>query len=75
MTLRSNFLGNRINFILRYKLLPVLQQRLLQVYWKMFIHTTDGIVVEDFILYNIMCVIQFVSFCFILFILVMLLYF
>ena len=57
MTLRSNFLSNRINFILRHKLLPCLQERPLQLYWKMFIHTTDGIAMENFILYNIMCVI------------------
>ena len=57
MTQRSNFLSNRINFIHRHKLSPCLQQRLLQVYGKMFIHTTDGIVVENFILYNIMCMI------------------
>ena len=37
--------------------LPCLQQRLLQVYGEMFIHTTDGMVVENFILYNIMCII------------------
>ena len=62
MTLWSNFLNNRINFILKHKLLPCHQQRLLQVYWKMFTYTTDGIVVENFVLYNILCVIQFVLF-------------
>ena len=60
MTLRFNFLHNRINFILKHKLLPCNRQRLLQVYWKMFTYTTDGIVVENFLLYNTMCVIQFV---------------
>ena len=40
----------------------------------MFTYTTDGIVVENFILYNIMYEIQFALFCFILFIVMMLLY-
>ena len=71
LTLTSNFPSNRINFIHRHKLLPCLQKRPLQVYGTIFIYTTDGIVVENFILYNIMCVILF---CFSLFILVMLLY-
>ena len=53
VTLRSNFLINRINFIHGHKLLPCLQQRLLQVYRKMFIPTTDDNVVESFILYDI----------------------
>ena len=64
MTLRSSFLHNRINFILKHKLLPCHQQRLLQVNWKMFTYTTDGSVVENFLLYNIMCFIQFVLFLF-----------
>ena len=34
------------------------------MYWKMFAYTTDGIVVENFIHYNILCVIQFVLFYF-----------
>ena len=38
MTLWSNFLKNRINFVLKHKLLPYHQQRLLQV--KMFTYTT-----------------------------------
>ena len=54
----------RINFILKHKLLPCHQQWLLQVYWKIFTYTTDGIVVENCLLYNIMCVIQFVLFYF-----------
>ena len=53
VTLRSNFLTNRINFIHGHKLLPCFQQRLLRVYRKMFIPTTDGNVVENFILYDI----------------------
>ena len=88
MTLRSNFPNNRINFILWHKLLPCLQQRLLQVYGKMFIHTTDGIVVEilfiiilivwfnlilfysyDVVIPLMSCVLYFISFHFIMFIL------
>ena len=53
LTLRSNFLSNRINFIHGHKLLPCLQQRLLQVYRKMFIPITDDNVDENFILYDI----------------------
>ena len=34
------------------------------MYWKMFTYTTDGIVVENILLYNIMCVIDFVLFYF-----------
>ena len=49
MTQWSNFLTNRINFILEHKLLPFLQHRLLQVYGKMFTLITDGIVMEIFI--------------------------
>ena len=52
--IRSNFLNDRINFILKHKLSSC-HQWLLQVYWKMFTYTTDGIFVENFILYNIMC--------------------
>ena len=55
MTVWSNFLNNRINFIHWHRLLPCLQQRLLQVYGKMFIHTKVGIVMENLIVYNMFC--------------------
>ena len=54
---RSNFLINRINLFFGTNLSPCLLQRLFQVYGKMFIHATDCIVVENFILYNIMYII------------------
>ena len=59
------FSKNRINFLLEHKLFPCHQQRLLQVYWKTFTCTTDGIVVEKFILCNILYILQFILFCFI----------
>ena len=65
MTLWSNFLQNRLNFVLEHKISPCHQQRFLQVYWKMFASTTDGIVVENFILCNILYILQFILFCFI----------
>ena len=48
----SNFSSTELIFILKHKLLPCLQQRFLQVHGKMFTFTTDGIVVENIILYN-----------------------
>ena len=62
ITLWSNLLNNRINFSLKHKLSPCHQQKLLQVYWKMFTYTKNGIAVENFVLYYILCVIQFVLF-------------
>ena len=53
MTQWSNFLTNRIIFVLKHKLSPCLQQRLPQVYGKMYIHITGGGVMENFILCNI----------------------
>ena len=61
----SNFLTNRIIFVLKHKLLPCLQQRLPQVYGKMYIHITGGVVMGNFILYiifisfNLVYLIQF----------------
>ena len=52
MTQWSTFSQYRINFSLWHKLSPCIQQRLLQVYGKMFTLITDGIVVENFILYD-----------------------
>ena len=56
------FVVASINLYINKMLSPFHQQRLLQVYWKIFTYTTDGIVVENCLLYNIMCVIQFVLF-------------
>ena len=53
MTQWSNFPTNGIIFVLKHKLSPCLQQRFPQVYEKMYIHITGGVVMENFILYNI----------------------
>ena len=45
---------------LKHKLLPCLQQRLPQVYGKMYIHITGGVVMENFILHNIFICFNFV---------------
>ena len=72
MTLWSNFLKNRINFVLEHMLSPCHQQRLLQVYWKMFTYRTDGIVAENFIF--VILYMNYSLFYFVLFIPMVLLY-
>ena len=61
MTKWSNFLTNRIIFVLKHKLSPCLQQRLPQVYGKIYIHITGGVVMENFILYTIFICFNLVS--------------
>ena len=53
MTQWSNFLNKQNKFLLQHILLPFLQQRLLQVYRKMSMYITGGVVMENFNLYYI----------------------